>query len=276
MTTIHPAEQPEHWFALPLVDPANAAPKLAWNDEFEPSRQGYILEKSPEFELVAGSGSKHNEFFEIRNSELVLKDAMDFETTPVLSVRVRVTDRHELTHEEEFQISLTDVNEPSTAVTLSSTGTPEDRPAGSLVAIIITEDPDENDEFTYALVDGEGATDNAAFVVEDNQLRTTIVVDRDIQVFYSIRLKSTDSAGHTVESLVVIEALDMPENQAPNDITISTTNVPENQPDGTPIAVLTGHDADGKIFVGGIGTYSLVNLRSATFNKAKVHAGKLG
>jgi len=274
--TIHPAEQTQHWFARPIEDFGVHSASLPWNDEFEPSRQGYILEKSPTFELVDGEGATHNESFAISNAQLKLVQPQDFEQTPTLSVRVKVTDRHDLSYEQILSISLEDVNEPSTNVGLSTTQTPEDRPAGSMVAIIFTEDPDQNDTFSYELVEGAGADDNAAFTIQDNQLLAAIVLDRETQATYSIRLRSTDAAGHQAETSFVIEALDMPENQPPTDISISTTYIKENQPTGTPLATFSSLDPDHKIFRGGIGTSSLVSFKYATYKKAVAHAEKLG
>ena len=244
-----------------------------WNDEFPPARQGYILEKNPAFALVQGEGADNNSIFQIQGNALQITQAQDFEAgSGPFSVRVQVTDRHGLTYEQSLQIGISDVNEPSTGITLSTTQTPEDRPVGSLVAILITSDPDQNDTFTYSLARGQGDKDNSFFSIEGNQLNAAKILDRETQEFYSVRLRSTDAAGNETEAGFVIEALDMPENSEPTGITISATSADENLPAGTEVATLHASDDETQIFTGGIGTFSLVNKRGATYASATIDA----
>ena len=240
-----------------------------WYDFVASTTQGYILEKNPVFELVSGQGDTDNHKFTISGNELTLTQALDFESSAgPSSVRVKVTDRHDQTFEQVLTIQAMDVNEPSTGINLSTTATPEDRPAASLIAIIFTTDPDRADKFTYELVEGQGSQDNSAFMIEGNQLKSAVVLDREIQATYNIRIRSTDAAQNQTEATFTIEALDMPENVAPNAITISTGSLKENLQPGTQVFTVWGVDPDAELFRGGIGTFSLVYQKAVTLPKA--------
>ena len=269
-TIINPGTQANHWYARPIFDFEADPDGPSWNDEHpaEDWHQSYILEKNGNFELVEGEGATDNALFTINNGQLQLTQAQDFETNSILSVRVKVTDRHGLEYEQPLAITISDVNEPSTGLALSTTQTPEDRPAGSLVSIIITEDPDENDTFTYALVEDALYPDNACFAINGSQLLAAKVLDRETQATYTICLQSTDAAGNQTQANFTIEALDMPENAPPSELSISTTEIQENLTPGARVATFDSIDTDYELFMGGIGTYSLVNKRRTDFTRA--------
>ncbi|WP_421873403.1 hypothetical protein [Marinoscillum sp.] len=63
------------------------------------------------YTLVSGEGDDHNDFFKISGSGLYPKVALDFETMPSASVRIRSTDQNGYYLEEVFVITVTNVIE---------------------------------------------------------------------------------------------------------------------------------------------------------------------
>ena len=88
-----------------------------------------------------------------------------------------------------------------TAIRLSQTAINERELPGGFVAILATADADAGDTFTYALVDGEGDEHNAWFQIQGNLLVNAQVVDREALAGLRVRLRSTDSAGQSVEQV---------------------------------------------------------------------------
>ncbi|MDQ3822234.1 MAG: cadherin domain-containing protein [Actinomycetota bacterium] len=68
------------------------------------------------FTLVSGAGSTDNASFQITGSTLKTNAVFNFEVKSSYSIRVRVTDSGAATHEEQFTISIVDVNDPPVAV----------------------------------------------------------------------------------------------------------------------------------------------------------------
>lgn len=66
------------------------------------------------YALVAGEGDSGNAFFAIDGDRLLSAAAIDFEATPTLTIRVRVTDSAGYVVENVLNISVGDVNEPPT------------------------------------------------------------------------------------------------------------------------------------------------------------------
>ena len=87
-----------------------------------------------------------------------------------------------------------------------------------MVATLTAVDPDGVDSgfaapFTYALVSGEGDTDNAAFTIEDDQLKISGSADFEAKSSYSVRIQVTDKGGLTYATSKTITITDV--NEAP-------------------------------------------------------------
>ncbi len=99
-----------------------------------------------------------------------------------------------------------DVNNAPTGLLLSSSVVGENEPAGTSVSTLFTIDPDADDTFTYALVSGDGDTDNPLFVIPEgsNGLQTAASFDFEAKSSYSIFVRSTDAGGLSIEKQFTI------------------------------------------------------------------------
>ncbi len=106
-----------------------------------------------------------NADFEVVDGHLKLVDgvSLDFEATPTVDVTVTATDAGDLTFDQAFTLTVTDVNEAPTAIALDN-ATLYENAAGEVIGTLTTTDPDAGDTFTYAV-------DNADFEVVDGQLK---------------------------------------------------------------------------------------------------------
>lgn len=105
---------------------------------------------------------------------------------------------------EAFGIELHRTSGAPTDVQLSSSAIAENQPAGTNVGTFTSTDADSIDVFTYALVSGTGATDNANFQITGNVLTTTTTFNYNTQSVYSIRVRSTDTSGLSFEKIFSI------------------------------------------------------------------------
>lgn len=83
----------------------------------------------------------------------------------------------------------------------------ENSPMGTLVDLFGTADPDAGETFIYSLVSGEGGADNAAFTIDGNRLLTNAHFDFETKRLYSIRARSTDSRGMSVEKVFLVQVM---------------------------------------------------------------------
>jgi hypothetical protein len=139
--------------------------------------------------------------------------------------------------EKEITISLIDLieNNPPSDILLSNLTIKEGLPPGTVIGNLNTVDIDENDEYTYALVEGTGPADSNSFTISGNELRSAKIFDYETGKEYFIRISSKDNFGKTIEKSFLIKIVDVTENNAPVAIQLSS---PPNFPFGNSRFVL--------------------------------------
>jgi len=194
------------------------------------------------YTLVAGTGDTDNAAFTIDGADLKITGVADYEAQPSYSIRVRSTDAGSLWFEKQLTISVTNVNEAPTDITIDVDEIAENNQAGAVVGIFSTTDVDAGDTFTYTLVAGTGDDDNAAFTIDGANLKLTGVADYEAQSSYSIRVRSTDAGLLWVEKQFTISVTNV--NEAPTDIFLSQETITEGNEIGALVAILTTEDED--------------------------------
>ena len=90
---------------------------------------------------------------------------------------------------------LAETNKAPTNITLANATVPEGQPTGTAVGRLAATDPNEGNTFTYTLVPGTGADDNALFSIDGALLRTQAVFDDAVQDSCTVRVRVTDQGG---------------------------------------------------------------------------------
>ena len=222
------------------------------------------------YSLVAGAGADDNNLFETSGTELITKQTFDFENDNSYSIRVQAKDSDNRIFEKIFNISVTDINEAPTALTLSQTSMAENNAVGATVGNFTTTDPDAGDTFSYELVSGSGDTDNGSFSRSGNSLTANVTFDFESKSSYSIRVRTTDASNETFDKVFVIGITN--ENEAPTAIALSNSSISENNTIGTVIGSFSATDPDaGETF-----TYSLKSgAGDADNGKFTINSGQL-
>ncbi len=205
------------------------------------------------FALTSGPGDDHNDKFVIVGASVRTTEAFDFEARSSHSVRVRVTDSANATFDQTLTITVTDINEAPNSVLLSAAEVAEGAVVGTVVGELSAADPDAEDTHTFTLVPGDGATDNASFAVDRDQLVTTASFDFETKASYTVRLRATDARGLMFEQTRQISVRDV--NEAPTAVTTAPGTVPENSPPDTVVGTLATTDPDA----GDTHTFALVD-----------------
>jgi hypothetical protein len=247
------------------VTPANAAPTAIdlSNDNVDENAAagavvGLLATTDPNagdthtYSLVAGTGADDNAAFSIDGNQLKTAATFDHETQVTYSIRVRSADPYDLSTEEVFAITVNDVNELPTDLTLGNDSVPENEAPGTVVGQLGTTDPDDGDTHTYSLVSGEGSADNALFTIDGDELKTAATFDFESQEAYSVRVATEDQDGLSIERVFTISV--GPVNEAPTDLALDDNSVPENEPAETVVGLLSTTDPD----LGDVHVYSLV------------------
>ncbi|MEM5776465.1 MAG: cadherin domain-containing protein, partial [Anaerolineaceae bacterium] len=166
------------------------------------------------------SGGADASFFSIHSTSGVLTftNAPDFESkldsdaNNIYEVTVRVSDGS-LTDTQALSVSVTNLNETPTDLSLSASSVPENASVGTPVGTFSTVDPDAGNNFTYTLVPGSGSVGNASFSIDGGVLKTAAVFNFEAQTTYSIRVRTVDQGSLWYEKAFTITVSDV--NEAP-------------------------------------------------------------
>ena len=205
-----------------------------------------------------------NAKFTITGNTLKTAAIFNFESKPSYSIRVQVKDQGGLVFEKNFTITVTNVNEAPTALTLSASAVLENKPSGTTVGTLAGVDPDASQTLTYTLV-GTSTTnpDNAKFTITGNTLKTAAIFNFESKPSYSIRVQVKDQGGLVFEKNFTITVTNV--NEAPTALTLSPSSVLENKAVGTEVGTLVGVDPDASQTL----TYTLVDTSTTNPDNAK-------
>ena len=192
--------------------------------------------------------------------------ALDFETDPSYSVRIRVSDGNNGVARIDVTINVTDVAENRAPVFEAETTTrevAENTASGvNIGAPVGATDADDDDTLEYSL----GGTDNASFSIDstDGQLRTNAALNYEMKSSYLVSVTVTDGNGGSDTISVTINVTDVAENRAPVfEAETTTREVAENTASGVDIGTPVGAtDADDDDTL----EYSLGGTDNASFS----------
>ncbi|MFT6054244.1 MAG: gliding motility-associated-like protein, partial [Roseivirga sp.] len=151
------------------------------------------------YTLTSGAGDTDNGSFLIAGDKVFAGAIFNFEAKASYSIRVKTTDNNGGAFEKQFDISITDVNEAPTDISLSNNEIDEDDTPGLLVGQMNSTDVDNGETFTYSLVTGAGDENNLLFTFSGDELRTIEPINFESSATLSIRVKVTDSGGLSYE-----------------------------------------------------------------------------
>ena len=209
------------------------------------------------FLIVGGDPS-----FALDGPLLKVASRLDFETNPVRTVRVRVTDRGGLFTEVPVTVFVEDTNDPPTALTLLGAGLPENAAPMTPAGLLAATDPDSADAHHFELVDPD---DETRFLIEDDTLFALTPFDHESTPTVSVRVRATDLAGLSVVATVTVPITNV--NEAPTAILLTTNTIPETASNNTIVGFLSVSDPDAAdthdlyLLQDGLGAFRIDNNR---------------
>jgi VCBS repeat-containing protein len=141
--------------------------------------------------------------FTISGTSLTASGPLNYEARSLYTIQVRTTDSGGQSLDKTFWVTVTDVNEAPTSMTLSGTAVTSGQPAGTVVGVLQTMDVDNGDYHTYALFGGE----TGPFSLQGNVLITNTQLDAELKNNYNITIRGTDFGGLWVDQQFIISVL---------------------------------------------------------------------
>ena len=162
------------------------------------------------YTFVAGTGDTDNATFTIASGNELQAAAFDFETQSSYTIRVQTDDGNGGLFEKAFTISVNDINEAPTTLSLDNLTVDENQPANTTVGTLTTSgDPDAGDSHTYSITGG----DTVSFTINGSAVETAVILNFEVQASYAITVRTTDGGGLFHEQSFTISVNDL--NEAP-------------------------------------------------------------
>jgi hypothetical protein len=187
------------------------------------------------YTLIAGEGDTHNAYVSISGTGLYLQQLLNYNTMPVIAIRVRKTDSSGDYTDYPMVISVsnsnassnTPPNAPPTAPppppSLKTIQISESLTVGTVIGDIGELDVRFNDAHTYQLIDTIHYPDNAYVRIESGQLILGQSVNYNEKQSLEIRIQAIDNDGNTVVETITItisdsraDGLQSSKNKLPN------------------------------------------------------------
>ncbi|MEM6842060.1 MAG: PKD domain-containing protein [Bacteroidota bacterium] len=179
------------------------------------------------FTLVGANND--NDEFSIEGNQLKTKDGLDFEAGANRTVNIQASNDGSFT--KQFTITVTNVEEPPTDITLDKTDIDENQ-ADATVGNLAAEGGVA--PFTFTLT-GSG-NDNSLFAIDGNQLKTNDGLNFEANASLTVEITVNSADGNvTREFTISVNDLDEP----PTDIFLSSNSVNENEPRNTVVGTLS-------------------------------------
>lgn len=102
-------------------------------------------------------------------------------------------------------------NDTLADISLSTSLIAEDLPSGSVIGSFSILEPEIGDTFTYTLVSGAGDTDNAAFLIDGDQLRTAATFNFEAKSSNVIRIRAVNQGVGLLEKIFTISVANVDE-----------------------------------------------------------------
>ncbi len=172
--------------------------------------------------------------------------ALDHETAETLTLELEVTDPGSLSDTATITVSVLDVNEPPTGLTLSNDEIDEgtDTSGGFSVGVLAAVGDPDTGAFAVHSFSVIGGADAALFSIggtnDDELILTAGILDRDTRATYTVDVEVTDGP-NTLTQTFVIEVLDRPETVYVDDDWAALAD--GEDPDGAGPAAAIGFDA---------------------------------
>lgn len=192
--------------------------------------------------------------FKLKGDQILVANSsgLNYEKNSFHNITIRVTDKGQLTYDEQFKILITDINEAPTDIILSNDTVNENSTAGEVFGFFTAVDEDFGDSATYALVeDASGFFAINGANLEVNQAVLNYESGDGGPPTYKVTVVATDKGGLTRSEVFVIQVADVNEVPTAIDLNMDAAHIPdgklpENAPAGTVVGNLAITDPDNR------------------------------
>ncbi|TXC78672.1 cadherin domain-containing protein [Luteibaculum oceani] len=197
------------------------------------------------YSFVAGTGDTDNGSFSIDGNSLKATNNLNFEVKSSYSVRIRTTDNLGCFYDQTVSITVNDVNDDITAVSLDNSDINENASVNAVIGNVIVSDEDQGQIHQYFLSSANGkGTDNDKVTLSSSGLirANNQAFNFEAQDELDVQVRVIDGEGSELIQPFTIAINDL--NDTPTEIVTFTNQFAENLAVGTTLTTLSTTDED--------------------------------
>jgi len=156
------------------------------------------------FSLTCAAAGADDGAFNIFGTNLRTSAMFDFETKSAYNICIRVTDQGGLSIDKNFVITVNNLNEAPTAISLSANSVNENQPVNTVVGALTATDLDAGATFTFSLTCAVAGADDGSFNILGTNLRASAIFDFETKSSYNICVRVTDQGGLTFDKNFIV------------------------------------------------------------------------
>ena len=206
-------------------------------------------------------GGANEAAFAINDRSLVTRQSFNFEDPNQQTLEVRVQRRYGFLNarreSQTFTVTVTNVEEPPTGVTLSNSTIAEGIAVGSTVGTLAPVGGAPEVPVSFAFAAGAGGENNGQFIIEGNELKINTVPDFETASQYSVLVQAVgDGASPPQNFVITVTNVAEP----PTDILLTNATIAEGETTGRTVGTLSVAGGASTVI-----TYSLSGADAAAF-----------
>ena len=187
---------------------------------------------------LVNDNDSESKFFRISGDRLEIDTTFNYETQSSYDLVLVTTDQDGASLQQSFTITIEDVNDVPTSLSLSNDVVKEKEEAYTVMGILSTQDEDDpnmDSVYTYSV-------HNDTFKIDNDTLKTNRVLDFETQSEYLVAITTVDGRGGTRTQDFPLKVSNI--NEPPTAIQLTDTSIAENNPVDTLIGILSTTDED--------------------------------
>ena len=192
-------------------------------------------------------GIRDNNLFDIKANQLKTKRGLDYEVKDTYKIRIKAAAADGTSMLKDFDIAVNNINDKPKELIITNNGIKIGQVIRTVIGYFATVDQDKNDsQFTYNLV--SDAFDNELFVIENNCLKTRIILTEEHIGEKTIKVTTQDEHEGSLTTRLVINVVENSVATHNYKITLDKQMIAENCELGTLVGKLDVSNKSGATF----------------------------
>ena len=191
------------------------------------------------YSFSSSAGSEVLDNFQLLGDRIVLLNDASSLSMSEFVVSIQVIDQQGLSYDQALTFS---VQSEPTHLQISDRSFAESTETDTVITSISLQGPESDRDLSFSLIATDDAPIPSAFALDGRDLKLIEPFNFETQSKYTVTIRAEDDDGYSLQSTFDFDVLD--ENESPQGLFVSSSNIPEDLSSRSFIATFTASDPD--------------------------------